>query len=184
MIDYSRISKNLFELRRYSGLTNYDIADRTGLSLGSISCHMNMAKPNSRMTLDSLDKYAEVFGCSINEILEGSIEYHDSPIENRLKDCYPYNFISRVLTESGIEPSDENLYKCYIPDFIEAFSLLTDQEKTVVNCKYKEGIGDYAIGKDLGVDVPRVYQINKTILRNFSRKEPFNKWKERFYSYG
>ena len=181
MIDYARISKNLSELRRYSGLTNYDIADRTGLSLGAISCHMNMAKPSSRINLDSLDKYAEIFGCSINEILEGSIEYHDSPIENRLKDCYPYNFISRVLTESGIEPSDENLYKCYIPDFIEAFSLLTDQEKTVVNYRYKKGISDYTISNDLGVDVPRVLQINKTILRNFSRKESFNKWKERFY---
>lgn len=67
-----RVAKNVKAIRLQRGLSQQDLANKTGLTVRYISRLENSA-PN--LTLEVLEKLAKGLGCSVNELLGNQEEY-------------------------------------------------------------------------------------------------------------
>ncbi len=66
MFDMNKIGKKISSLRKQSGLTQMELADRLGISFQAVS---NWERGNTMPDISKLPELAEIFGCSMEEIL-------------------------------------------------------------------------------------------------------------------
>ena len=66
MFDINKIGKKISVLRKQSGLTQMELADRLGISFQAVS---NWERGNTMPDISKLPELAEIFGVSIETIL-------------------------------------------------------------------------------------------------------------------
>ena len=69
MFDTIRIGKRIAELRKKKDMTQFELADRMGISYQAVS---NWERGNSMPDISKLPELAEIFGVTVDEILGGS----------------------------------------------------------------------------------------------------------------
>ena len=68
MFDTVKIGKRIAELRKKRDMTQFEIADRLGISYQAVS---NWERGNSMPDIAKLPELAEIFGVTVDEILGG-----------------------------------------------------------------------------------------------------------------
>ena len=68
MFDTVKIGKRIAELRRKKDMTQFELADRLGISYQAVS---NWERGNSMPDIAKLPELAEIFGVTVDEILGG-----------------------------------------------------------------------------------------------------------------
>ena len=67
MFDTVKIGKRIAELRKKRDMTQFEIADRLGISYQAVS---NWERGNSMPDIAKLPELAEIFGVTVDEILD------------------------------------------------------------------------------------------------------------------
>lgn len=82
MLNFELVAKRFSELRNNSGLTQSIIADYLGVDQSYIS---KCEKGERQMSIDILEKAAELFGCTVEYFVNESSEFTQMPIALRAK---------------------------------------------------------------------------------------------------
>ncbi|MBP3509319.1 helix-turn-helix domain-containing protein [Oscillibacter sp.] len=97
-LDYVALGARIRHIRKSKGMTQNFLAEQVGIEPSNIS-HIERAV--SKVGLSTLVKMANVFGCSVDDLLCDSISCEREAFENQLvelsKDCSPKEL--RMLTD-------------------------------------------------------------------------------------
>lgn len=101
MFSVNQVSKKIVAMRKERNMTQTELADRMGVSFQAVS---NWERGNSMPDISKLPQLAEVFGCSLEDLLEEKSGLLDSAMEDTdtLKEYVEQNDVPREELEAVV----------------------------------------------------------------------------------
>ena len=99
MFSMKQVSRKIVEFRKAKNMTQTELADQMNVSFQAVS---NWERGNSMPDISKLPQLAELFGCSVDELLDGKSELLNSAIKDDLQEYVENNDISREELEAVV----------------------------------------------------------------------------------
>lgn len=163
------IGKNIDAIRKQRGYTIDELARRMGISVTSMSRHINgHTVPDMRIII----RYAEVLGCKVGDLVDEAVDRTGFTIETDITHTYPYN-IACAIAQSGQE-MDARLdaaWDVYVPGLIEAIESCAEREQRVLELRFKNAMSLDEVGERFNVTRERIRQVEAKALRRLRAKK-------------
>ena len=163
-MDYTQIGKNIDYYRKKKGFTIDELERRVGISKNTAYTHLR----TGCTSLKTILCYAEVLGCSVDDLVNGTLDPEAVDLSADITDRYPYNLALEVMTTPFSKPSDSDmnrLWRVYIPGLLEQLETLTVREKDILEMRYKHGMTLEQCGNKFGATRERIRQIEAKAIR-------------------
>lgn len=152
-MDLLKIGQNIDAIRIRRGLSKAELARKMNVSPATLQHHIN----SGRMTIETLAVYAEALGCTIADIVDGSVDLTAFESTKDLKDCYPFNLATAVM---GVETD------CISKTGLDmALDELTERERTVLKERFVNKMTLETCARIHGVTRERIRQVEAKALR-------------------
>ena len=92
MFNMKQVGKKILVLRKKLNMTQTELADKMDVSFQAVS---NWERGNSMPDISKLPQLAELFGCTVDELLDGKSELLNSAMADGLQEYAENNEISR-----------------------------------------------------------------------------------------
>lgn len=99
MFDMKQVSRKIVSLRKEKNLTQTELADMMGVSFQAVS---NWERGNSMPDISKLPQLAELFGCSVDELLNERSGLLHSAMADDLEEYVENNDIPREELEAAV----------------------------------------------------------------------------------
>ena len=182
-MNFEKIGENIDEIRKARKWTKAYLAERVGTQPMSVCNHIKTGK----MSLEMLGRYVDGLGCTFADLTEGTVNPKDFNIDADIFAWYPYNLIVAVFSpfDDWRDKSEEskaqiidNVYRVYVPGFLEVLKELTDREQRILKMRFENLLTLEQVGREFGVTRDRIRQIEAKAIRKL--RSPTRVWKYRF----
>lgn len=180
-MDYEKIGQNIDEIRKARNWTKTALAKKMNASEATIHTHIKTGK----MSLDSLVRYAEVLGCSIGDLTDGTTNIEDFHLDTDILAYYPYNLAVAVgygyldaRDPEKMEEARQMAYSIYVPAIIESLETLTEREQKVIRLRFQSGLTYEQAGKHFNVTRERIRQVEAKAIRKLRHPRHWKHWKK------
>ncbi len=163
-MEMTQIGRNLDAIRKQRGFTVDELEKRTGLSHNATYVHIRTGK----MLLGALLKYAEVLGCSVDELINGTLDPEAVDLSADIAVRWPWNLAAAVMGTYSGKPSEDAsslMWNVYCPGLLEQLDTLTVREKDILLMRYEHGMTLEQCGNKYNVTKERIREIEAKALR-------------------
>ena len=136
-MDISKVGENIDAIRKARGWSKAELARRTGLSQMLVGSHI--LDNGKCMRLETAVKYAEVLGCTLDDLTSDTIDPLKFDCKADITRIYPYNLAVDLACNVHTATDKERLdaaYSVYIPGLFKALEHLTEKEQKVICLRY------------------------------------------------
>lgn len=179
-MNYEKIGQSIDDIRKARNWSKEALAKKTNSSVSTVHNHIKTGK----MSLESLAKYAEVLGCTIGDLTEGTIDIADFHLDTDILSYWPYNLAVAVGFSTlnpnrpeEMEKARQLAHSVYVPALLESVETLTEREKKIIYLRFQTGLTYEQAGKYFGVTRERIRQIEMKALRKLRHPRHFKHWK-------
>lgn len=176
----SAVWENIEAVREARNISKKRLSELMGVPAMSVSRHTNGDVDISTATVI---KYAEALGCSPADFFEGTVNRTKFSAVTDLIHTYPYNLACTIMGYNKETTDAEKwdiAYNTYVPGLMEAMSVLNEQEKKVIEYRFKSLMTLAEIGKELGLSGERIRQIKEKAIRRLRHPSQARKWNMRY----
>ena len=99
MFNMKQVGKRIVAFRKAKNMTQTELADQMNVSFQAVS---NWERGNSMPDISKLPQLAELFGCSVDELLDGRSELLNSAMKDELQEYVENNEIPREELEAAV----------------------------------------------------------------------------------
>lgn len=165
-----RIYDNMETVRKARGITKTALAQAMGVNRSYIYA---MNRCTTMPTIRFLDKYCRAVGCSMSDIVNGTVSPEDYRLPDGIEGIWPYN-LALAIRGNG---KDRNFIEhVYAPGLLSALDELTEREQKIINLRFRSLMTLEAVSKVFGVTRERVRQVEAKALRELAKPKYFNRW--------
>lgn len=180
-MNYEKIGQNIDDMRKARNWTKTALAKKMNTSEPTIHAHIKTGK----MSLDSLVRYAEVLGCSIGDLTDGTTNIEDFHLDTDILAYYPYNLAVAVgygfldpRKPEEVEEARQMAYSIYVPAIMESLDALTEREQKVIRLRFQSGLTYEQAGKHFNVTRERIRQVEAKAIRKLRHPRHWKHWKK------
>ena len=176
----STVWENIEAVREARNISKKRLSELMGVPAMSVSRHTNGDVDISTATVI---KYAEALGCSPADFFEGTVNRTKFSAVADLIHTYPYNLACTIMGYNKETTDAEKwdiAYNTYVPGLMEAMGVLNEQEKKVIEYRFKSLMTLAEIGKELGLSGERIRQIKEKAIRRLRHPSQAKKWNMRY----
>lgn len=176
----SAVWENIEAVREARNISKKRLSELTSIPAMSVSRHTNGDVDISTATVI---KYAEALGCSPADFFEGTVDRTKFSAVADLIHTYPYNLACTIMGYNKETTDAEKwdiAYNTYVPGLMEAMGVLNEQEKKVIEYRFKSLMTLAEIGKELGLSGERIRQIKEKAIRRLRHPSQARKWNIRY----
>lgn len=99
MFNMKQVGRKILALRKERNMTQTELADEMGVSFQAVS---NWERGNSMPDISKLPQLAELFGCTVDELLDEKSELLHSAMKDELQEYVEKNEVSREEVEAAV----------------------------------------------------------------------------------
>ena len=99
MFNMKQVGKKIVAMRKAKNMTQLELADKMNVSFQAVS---NWERGNSMPDISKLPQLAELFGCSVDELLDEKSELIHSAMKDDLQEYVENHDISREELEAAV----------------------------------------------------------------------------------
>lgn len=165
-MDISKIGENIDAIRKTRGWSKAELARRTGFSQMLVGSHI--LDNGKCMRLETAVKYAEVLGCTLNDLTGDVIDPLKFDCKADIIRIYPYNLAAALACNVHTVTDKEKLdaaYSVYIPGLLKAMEHLTEKEQKVICLRYVHDFTLDNVAAEFDVTKSRISCIEHAALR-------------------
>lgn len=184
-MNVKKIGENITAIMNARTMSQAELSRRTGISQAAIKHH----RETGNMTTEYLIKYAEGLGCTISDLVEGSVNPENFTLDTDITAWYPWNLAMAVADGNGnywylsdeakAERKQEvldGMYKIYIPALLKSIRELSDREQKVLKLRFENGLNLEQTGYRFGVTRERIRQVEARAIRKLRHPRHFKNW--------
>ena len=177
-MDISKVGENIDTIRKSRGWSKAELARRTGFSQMLVGKHINQDWSRYGMNVTTLITYAEVLGCTLDDLTGDAIDPLKFDREADVTNIYPYNLaVSAVWFDFDGDLSDESrqktAYETYVLGLFQAIAELSEREQQVIILRYKHDFTLDDVASPFHVTRERIRQIEHKALRKLRARRNY-----------
>ena len=177
-MNISKVGENIDAMRKMRGWSKAELARRTGYSQHLIGKHINQDWSRYGMNVTTLVTYAEVLGCTLDDLAGDAIDPLKFDREADVTNIYPYNLaVVAVWFDFDGHVSDESrqktAYETYVIGLFQAIAELSEREQQVIILRYKHDFTLDDVATELNVTRERIRQIEHKALRKLRARRNY-----------